>query len=179
MGTYSISLPAQAWMPTASPAGFASAKLQVRQSDVAVPSIRWVEWLFADDTDNFLVTQFQIPQTYISTTGPSLQVYYKMSAAASGSVVWGVRCAAVSNDDTTPIDTDAFTTASDNVLGDVVNDLAGALNVLTVPIDNADGAAAGDWITICLWRDGDGTYDTDDADSDAEFLGADFLWSDT
>jgi len=102
-----------------------------------------------------------------------------MSAAASGSVVWGVRCAAVSNDDTTPVDTDAFTPASDNVLGDVVNDLAGALNVLDIPLVNADEAAAGDWITLCLWRDGDGTYDTDDADSDVEFLGADFLWADT
>jgi hypothetical protein len=139
----------------------------------------FAEWLFADDTDQFIVTQFQLPPTYLSSTGPVMRIYYKMSAAASGSVVWGVRCLAVSNDDTTNVDTEAYTPASDNVLLDDVNDLAGAMNIHEIPIDNSDGAAAGDWITIALWRDGDGTYDTDDADSDAEFVGADFLWADT
>lgn len=175
MATRNVSIPAAAWIPTADAAGFASAALQIKQSSVAVPSPRWPEWLFSTAAIEYIVTGFHVPQNYIGA--PTLNVFYKMTTAVANEITWGVRVAVA---DTASGDMDAQAFVSTGSIATVtVPSTAGDVEIASISISTDDGAdqiGAGDFIVLSLYRDP--TVPTSDADSGAEFIGADFRYSD-
>jgi len=176
MATRSISIPAPAWYPSNDAASFNSARIQVKQSSIAVPSPRYVEWLFGTSTAEYILTEFVLPQNYVGT--PVLNVYYKMTTAVANEIDWGVAVAAVSDGDAQDMDADAF--ASTGAMAEVtVPSTAGDMDVAAITISTGthdDGMVAGDHVVFMLFRDS--LVPSSDADSDAEFLGADFTYSD-
>ena len=176
MTIHSIPLPAAAWYPSNDASSFASARIQLKQSSVAVPSPRYLEWIFDTTATEYLLCDFIVPQNFVSS--PSVRVYYKMTTGIANEVMWGVALAAVTDGDAQDMDADAF--ASTGATATVtVPGTAGYLDVATISISTADddGMVAGDHLNLLLFRDPAGPGS--DADSDAEFLGADFRYSDS
>lgn len=169
-GSTRISLPAAAWMPTSDVASWASAQAQVKQSSGAVPSPRWLEWLFDTSTDEFIVTQLLVPENYVST--PVLKVYYKAASATSGTAAFEARVAAISDGDTQDMDADAFATV--NAGQATVPAVAGRIDVITITLTNADSMAAGDHLIIALNRD----VSADSVAGDLEVFACEFQYSD-
>lgn len=169
MATLSILLPGAAWMSTSDISNWASAQAQVKQSSASVPSPRWVEWLFDADTDEHIVTALIMPNNYSSA--PVLKLYYKCTSATSGTVSFTCQVHAVTDADSQDVDADAF--ASANNATATVPGTAGHLDVLSITLTNADSVAAGDFVTLVIFRDISG----DSVSADVEFLGADFQYS--
>ena len=170
MATRSIPLPAAAWLPTSDVASWASAQLQVKQSSGAVPSPRWLEWLFDDTTDEHIVLSFVMPQNYVSA--PVLQVYYKATSATSGTAAFEGRMSAVTDGDAQDMDADTFATV--NTGSATVPATAGYLDVIAITLTNADSVAAGDHVILCLNRD----VSADSVTGDLEVVSCDFRYSD-
>jgi len=170
MATRSLPLPAGAWMPTSDAASWASAQLQVKQSSTGVPSPRWLEWLFDDTTDEFVVCHFVVPQNYIGT--PVLKVYYKALSAVAGTAAFEARLAALTDGDATDMDADAF--AAVNTGSATVPGTAGYIDVISIALTNADSMAAGDHIVLALNRD----VSADGVTGDLEVFACDFTYAD-
>jgi len=148
----------------------------VKQSSAAVPSPRYVEWLFGTSTAEYILTDFVLPQNYVGT--PVLNVYYKMTTGIANEITWGVAVAAISSGDATDLDADAFVSTG-AVATVTVPGTAGYMEVAAIAISTGthdDGMVAGDHVNFLFFRDSQ--VPATDADSDAEFLGADFTYSD-
>lgn len=167
----SRSLDASVWTASSDAASFNSAQMQVKQSSAAVPSSRWIEWLFDAATDEHIVCSFTMPQDYVSA--PVLKVQFKMTSATSGSVVWVCQVMAVTPGDATDLDAEVFAAA--NSVTEAVPATAGYLDEASITLTNADSVAAGDRVTLLLFRDANNA--ADDAAGDAEFVGADLRYS--
>src|SRR3990170_3214111 len=144
MATRSISIPAPAWYPSNDAASFNSARIQVKQSSSAVPSPRYVEWLFGTDTAQYILTEFVMPQNYVGT--PVVNVYYKMTTAVANEITWGCAMQAVSSGDAQDMDADAFGSTGANATVTVPG-TAGYMEVAAIAMSTGthdDGAVAGD-----------------------------------
>ena len=103
----------------------------------------------------------------------TLIVSYVMASATSGSVRFQAQVEAVTDGDTTDLDTDtSFDTA--NSAGETVPGTAGHISQLSITLTNNDSMAAADYVRISLNRDADGTSGTDDATGDAYVLACEF-----
>lgn len=176
MATRNIAIPAAAFYPTASPASFKSARLQVKQSSIAVPSPRYLEWIFDTTAAEYILCDFIVPQNYLNA--PVIKVYYKMTTGIANEITWGAAVATITDDDATDMDADAFVSTG-AVASPTVPGTAGYLDVASITLTTGthdDGMAAGDHINLMIYRDP--TVPSSDADSDAEFLGIDFTYSD-
>ena len=165
------SLDASVWTASSDAASFNSAQMQIKQSSGAVPSPRWVEWLFDATTDEHIVCSFIMPQDYVSA--PVLKVQFKMTSATSGNVIWVCQVMAVTPGDATDVDAETFAAA--NSVTEAVPATAGYLDEASITLTNADSVAAGDRVTLLLFRDADNV--SDNAAGDAEFVGADLRYS--
>ena len=170
MATIDMMLPGSAWMSSSDVSGFASAQVQVKQSSGIVPSPRWIEWLFDASTDEHLVTALIVPSNYLDT--PVLEVYCKCASATSGIFSMTCQVHAISDGDAVDMDADSFAAA--NNVTETVPGTAGHINVLSIPLTNDDSMAAGDFVTLLIFRDVSG----DGVSADIEFIGARFLYND-
>jgi hypothetical protein len=165
----SFSLPGGSWMPTSDIASWASGQAQVKQSSSGVPSPRWIEWLFDDTTDEFIVAHFTVPSNYGGS--PILRVKYKCASATSGTVAFEARVCAYTADQGTDADADAY--ASVNAAGETVPGTAGYESYLDIPLTNDDAMEAGDEVNIALNRD----VSADSVTGDVEVRGCEFRYS--
>ena len=170
MATRSIPLPAGAWLPTSDVASWASAQLQVKQSSGAVPSPRWLEWLFDDTTDEHIVLHFVAPNNYVGS--PVLKVYYKATSAISGTAAFEARLSALTDADAADMDADAFATV--NTGSATVPGTAGYIDVISITLTNADSMVAGDHVILALNRD----VSADSVTGDLEVFACDFQYAD-
>jgi hypothetical protein len=170
LATVTIPLPAGSWLSTSDVASWASAQLQVKQSSAAVPSPRWLEWLFDDTTDEHVVIHFTVPANYSSA--PVLRVKYKCTSAVAGDVAFEARVCAYSPDDAGDVDADAYDTV--NAATETVPDTtAGRESIIDITLTNADSMAAGDEVNIALNRD----VSADSVVGDIEVRGAQFRYT--
>jgi len=149
MTTRTLPLPPAAWYPTNDAANFDSAQLQVKQSSTAVPSPRWLEWLFDATSDEFIITSFVMPGNYVSS--PVLKVYYKCTSATSGTAAFESRLSAITDGDAEDMDSDAF--AAVNAGSATVPGTAGYIDVISIALTSVDSVAAGDHVVLSLNRD--------------------------
>lgn len=176
MATRNVSIPPAAFYPTSNVASFASARLAVKQSSGAVPSPRYLEWIFSTTAAQYIVTDFVVPQNYVGT--PAINVYYKMTTAVANEITWGCAVALVTDGDAQDMDADGFGSTG-AVASPTVPGTAGYMDVAAITLSTGthdDGMAAGDHINMIIFRDP--AVPSSDADSDAEFLGIDFTYSD-
>jgi len=169
--TVSLSLPGQVWSPSNDASTFRAAQMQAKQSSISVPSPRWIEWLFDADANEYILTTLLMPDNFVSNA--SFATYYKMASATSGNIVWSVQVHALTNTDAVDLDADSLANVQSNT--DAVPGTAGHVavtNPLGLPLD--DSLAAGDFVTLALYRQADSVADT--ATGDAEFIGAEFLY---
>lgn len=176
MATRNIAIPAAAFYPTADPTSFKSARLAVKQSSIAVPSPRYLEWVFDTTAAQYIVTDFILPQNYLNT--PVIRVYYKMATAIANEITWGAAVATISSGDATDLDADAFVSTG-AIASPTVPGTAGYIGIASITLTTGthdDGMVFGDHINMTIFRDP--AVPSSDADSDAEFLGIDFQYSD-
>lgn len=178
MSTRNIAIPASAFYPTADATNFKSARLAVKQSSIAVPSPRYLEWIFDTTAAQYIVTDFILPQNYLNT--PVIRVYYKMATAIANEITWGAGVATISSGDATDMDADAFVSSTGGAIASpTVPGTAGYIGIASITLTTGtydDGMVSGDHINMIIFRDPAGP--SSDADSDAEFLGVDFTYSD-
>ena len=158
------------WMPTSDVTNWASAQMQIKQSSAAVPSPRWIEWLFDDTTDEHIVTHFTCPANYVGS--PVLRVKYKCLSATSGTVAWEARVMAYTPGDAADADADAY--AAVNAASETVPGTAGYEDSIDITLTNADSLAAGDELNIALNRD----VSADSVTGDIEVRGCEFRYVD-
>jgi len=170
MTTRTLPIPAASWYPSNDAATFDSAQLQVKQSSAAVPSPRWLEWLFDTTSDEFILTSFIMPGNYVSA--PVLKVYYKCTSATTGTAAFEAQMSAITDADAT--DMDADTLQAVNAGTATVPGTAGYIDVITITLTNADSVAAGDHVILSLNRD----TSADSVAGDLEVMGCDFQYSD-
>ena len=96
---------------------------------------------------------FRMPADFASTL--ALIIHYK-AGTNTGAVVWGCDVMAASEDEL--ITTDSYDTA--NTVTDTVPATTGNLGIVSLSLTNADSVAAGDWVAIRVYRDGDNGADT-------------------
>lgn len=166
MATGYIPLPiAGAILPDGS-ASNAAPQLQRTKSTAAAPAPHFVELLFDAATDEMCSWTFQLPGNYASS--PVLRLHWKANTT-SNSVVWGCRIAATTPSDTDTPNEHAFGTA--NTATTAVNGTeARRLVETTITLTNNDSMAAGDTITLQVYRDADNGSDT--CTVDAELVSA-------
>lgn len=175
MGTGVLQLPiGAAVLPDGSSGNAAPAIVRV-QSSAANPKLHFLKALFDASTDEFLGWQFIMPDDYSSAA--VLKLAYAMASATSGNVRVEARLAAITPGDSTDIDAKAL--AATNSAGDAVAGTAGYVKEISVTLTNADSVAAGDWVTLWINRDADGTTGTDDATGDMELVGARLTYTST
>lgn len=175
MATGNVLLPiGAAVLPDGSASNAAPGVARV-QSSASSPKIHFLQLLFDSATDEMCYWSFRMPDDYAS--GPVLKIQYKMASATSGSVRFEGRIAAITPGDAT--DADAKALATTNSAGDTVAGTAGHVKEASITLTNADSLAAGDWTTVFLSRDADGTTGTDDATGDCEVIGVTLQYTTT
>jgi hypothetical protein len=157
-------------LPTSDIASWASAQAQVKQSSGAVPSPRWIEWLFDDTTDEHIVVHFTCPANYVGT--PVLRVKYKCTSATTGTAAFEARVMAYTQGDAADADADAY--AAVNAGTGTVPETAGYEVAIDITLTNADSLAAGDELNIALNRD----VSVDSVTGDIEVRACEFRYSD-
>lgn len=111
---------------------------------------------------------FDLPQTYGGH--PTLQIKYRMAGANSNkAVVMAAQVAAVSDGDA---NVDAKVFATENTTTVTVPDAANTEDMATITLTNDDSMAAGDEVTIVLYRKA--TDGSDTAAGDLILTGAEF-----
>jgi len=170
-GRVEMSLPVAAAHLPDDTSGSAAAQMQTKvTSDATDPQARWVEALFDDTTEEHIYWSFIWPDNYGSS--PVLDVYYKAASATSGTAAFNARIMAVSDGDAQDVDADNFA-AEQTVATATVPGTAGYMDVVSITLSNADSVAAGDWVTLALFRDvGD-----DSVTGDLEVLAANLKWT--
>ena len=162
-------LPSPAWYPSNDSPGFASARMQVKQSTGSVPSPRFVEWLFHPALNEYALVDMTVPEDY--QDHPRLRVDFKMASGTSGIVEWGTRCFVRAPGGNLDADGAIFQAAA--MVTGIVPAVAGQ-EVSAIATLTATGMLAGNRLNLLLYRNATGTVDT--ANGDAEFVGASFLY---
>jgi hypothetical protein len=175
MATSSVLLAIGAATPPDGSAGNAAPAIQAVKSSAAAPSIHFLQAAFDAATDEMLYWTFRMPDDYAS--GPLLKGQYGMASATTGAVRFEGRIAAITPGDAT--DKDAKALATTNSVGDTVAATAGYVKEFSITLTNADSLAPGDWVTVMLRRDADGTTGTDDATGDCEVGNAALVYTTT
>jgi len=121
--------------------------------------------LFDDTTSESAYWQDVITSKYSGET-LYVDIYYTMTSATSGSVVWNVSIMAITPGDFADINTDSYDTA--NSVTDAVPSTAGYLAKATITLSNIDSLFGGDYFKIKVSRDAVNANDT--AAGDAELI---------
>lgn len=135
------------------------------------------KFLFSADfdaaTDEHLHFTFRMPANYIS--GGAVKILW-MANAITGTARWGAKLGAVTPGDAdTPLE---HATATAATAGSVTNATeARRLNEATVTLSSLDSVAAGDLVSLVVYRDADGTSGTDDLSVDAEVVSIAFEYT--
>ena len=171
MSTGYLELPALAWYPTNGAASNVAATLDfLTSTGAANPKARWARWAFDKDTDEHVACSFVMPGDYASA--PVLKVKWYSARTSAETVQWGCKVLAITPGAAEDVPTKNY--ASTNVATATTcpantNDLAET----TITLTNADSVAAGDLVTLILYRDVSG----DDAAGDAYMLGCEFQYT--
>jgi hypothetical protein len=96
-------------------------------------------------------------------------ISYCAASATTGSFRWEVLVEAITDGDSTDLDS-AQSEDATNSGGATVPGTAGFIDQISITLTNADSMAAADLVRIRLRRDADGTTGTDDASGDAHVL---------
>lgn len=173
MATGTIILPiAGAVLPDGS-ASNSAAQFQRTKSSAAAPAAHFVELLFDPSTEEACYFSFRLPTDYSSS--PVLKLQWKANQA-SNAVVWGCQVSA-----TTPADADTpneHALATTNTVTDNCNATeARRLVESSITLTNADSMAAGDFITLRIYRVAANGSDT--CTVDAELVAASFEYTTT
>lgn len=168
MATGTIILPiGAAAMPDGSASNAAPAIQRVKGTDTA-PAKHYLVAAFDASTDEHLWWTFRWPANY--SASPVLKLlWYANDTGASESCTWGCAIAAV-----TPADVDtpaehAKATAQTQTT-DINTTEANRLTETSIDISNTDSVAAGDLVTLLVYRDADAG--SDDLTTDAFLVAA-------
>lgn len=136
----------------------------------AVPYVNAVQARFDGTGEEWMQWQFMVPRDYGTTA--VVQVAYYMATAVSGTVIWGA-CAAALSDGDTAATAKVFGTAS--TVSVAVPGTAAIIDVASITMADMNGAVAGDWMNLSLYRDADATGDN--AGGDAVVIGARLIYN--
>lgn len=163
----SVLLPAAVWVaPSSSAPG--AAVVTGTQS----PALPVVVYDFDTSTEERLTVSFPAPDNYSS--GGTLLVFWFANATANA-VRWGARVGAVTPADADTVLEHAWATAVEATTNNNTTE-ANRLNTTSLDLSsNLDGLAAGDWVSLLLYRDTGDAADTHTGD--ARFLGARFAYT--
>lgn len=162
MATGSILLPVVGAILPDGSTNNAAAQFQRTKSSAAAPSLHFVELLFDPATDEHAYWNFRMPANYASD--PVLKLQWKANTT-SNSVVWVGKLAAVTPSDTDTPNEKAL--GSDNSATTAVNATeARRLVETSITLTNADSVAAGDWVTLCVFRDANNASDNCTVDAE-------------
>ncbi len=166
MATATLNFPPASGVQPDGSASNAAPAISRRQGSEGNPKKHFLTADFDATTDEHLWFQFRLPANYSSA--PIVKLLW-MANATTGTCRWGSRIGAVTPSDAdTPVEHDqaAATTA-----GTATNATeARRLNETSITLANLDSAAAGDLVTLLVYRDADGTSGTDDLSVDAELI---------
>lgn len=121
--------------------------------------------LYDDATKEAAVWEFILDDDWGSGTLYS-DIYFSMTSATGGAVVWNASIMAVTAGDSADVGTDSYDTT--NASTETVPSTAGYLDKDTITLTNADSCAAGDYVRFKLERDGANGSDT--AAGDVELM---------
>lgn len=139
-------------------AGPAFARIQGTETN---PKKHFVVADFDAATDEHLWWTFVMPQNYSSA--PIVRLLW-MANATTGSVVWGARLGAVTPSDVdTPIEHAAAAATTATTATNTTE--ANRLNQTTITLANLDSVAAGDLVSLLVYRDADNGSDTVSVDA--------------
>lgn len=156
--------PAGATMPDNSASNLAPGLTRVKSS-AAAPAPWFYQLVFNTTTETWCCWTFVMPDDYASS--PVAKIHYK-AAVAAGGVAWDVRLAAISDNDAVSVNAKAFAAANVGTAVAVPGTI-GYIDVITIPLTNADSLAAGDLVMLRLARAVANVVDT--AAGNAELLG--------
>ena len=166
MATGSLLLPlAGAYFPDGSANNLFAEPIKVKSS-ASAPAPHFVHLLMDAGAEEAAMWAFRMPVDFAS--GLTAKLQYKMASATSGDIILGVQVAAVSDADAQDIDAKGFAAA--NTGTQTVPGTAGHMNEVSITVTNADSVAAGDFVIVRIYRDGDAAGDT--ATGDLELIAA-------
>lgn len=169
-------LPESAIIPDGS-TGNAAPQIERIQGSDANPKKHYFVARFDSGTDEFLYWRFKLPSNAAASPSFTLKIdWASVAAVTATNVVWAAFIAAVTPGDAdTPIEHAEAAAQSVTDANDTVE--AGRLNTCTISFTNAqaDGAAPGDEIFLCIFRDADNASDS--LGEDARFYGAELLYT--
>lgn len=155
MATATLNLPVLAGVLPDGSSGNAAPQFNRRMGSEANPKKSYVTADFDASTDEHLWFTFTMPQNYASA--PIVRLQW-MANATTGSVVWGARLGAVTPADTdTPIEHAAAAATTATTATNTTE--ANRLNVTTITLGNLDSVAAGDLVSLLVYRDADNGSD--------------------
>jgi len=173
MATGTLNLPITSAALADGTASNATPSLKVNTGTNANPKRRFVSADFDASTDEHLWFSFRMPANYLS--GGAVKILW-MANATSGTARWGASLGAV-----TPADTDTaleHAQATASTAGTAANATEARREVETsITLANLDSVAAGDFVSLCVFRDADGTSGTDDLSVDAEVFSIAFEYT--
>lgn len=175
MATGTVILPiGAATLPDGS-SGNAAPALQRFQGTEANPKKHFLAAAFDPATDEHLWWSFRMPGDYAS--GGTVKLLWMSNDVGAGeSCVWGARLGAVTPADAdTPVEHAAA--AASTTTTDVNTTEARRLIETSIALANLDSVAAGDLVTLLVYRDADNA--ADDLSSDAELVAASFEYTTT
>lgn len=169
MATGSILLiPGSAVLPDGSSGNAAPALVRFQGTETN-PKKHFLALAFDASTDEMAWWEFRMPTDYSSA--PVLKIQW-MANATSNAVMWGTRIGAVTpNDADTPVE--HAQAATQTASGAVNTTEARRLTETSITISNTDSVAAGDWVSLLIYRDADASDGgTDSCTVDAELIAA-------
>lgn len=174
MATGSILLSPGAGTPPDGSTNNAAPAMSRRQGTNSDPKRHYLTLDFDASTDEHIWFTFEMPANYAS--GGSVTIKWQANAT-SGTCRWGASVGAVTAGDADTLLEHAQATA---VTGGTATNATEARRVNETTLDlssNMDSAAAGDTISLLIWRDANGGSGTDDLSVDAEFISAVFEYT--
>lgn len=163
MATGTIMLDVKAATPPDGSTGNAGPKIRVRQGTEANPKKHVTIASFDAATAQFLWWTFRCPTDYAS--GGTVKVPWVAAATSATAVRWAARLGAVTPADAdTPVEHAAA--AATAVTSNTNTVEAGRLTEATIALGALDGLAAGDMVSLCLFRDAADALDTLAVDAD-------------
>lgn len=173
MATGTLNLPISAAALADGTASNAAPSIKMNTGTNTNPKRRFLSMDFDAATDEFAWFSFRLPSNYLS--GGVIKILW-MANATTGTCRWSISLGAI-----TPADADTpleHNQAAVSTAGTAANATEARREVETsITVANLDSAAAGDWITLCLSRDADGTSGTDDLSVDAEVISVAFEYT--
>lgn len=172
MATATIVLPVGSATPPDGSTGNAAPALTRIQGTETSPKKHFLVAQFDSGTDEHLWWIFEMPQDYSS--GGAVRLLWMANTASANSVVWGSQLGAV-----TPADTDtpvehaqaAASTATTAANGTEARRLVAT----SITLANLDSVAAGDMVSLLVYRDADNG--SDNLAADAELISVQFTYT--